>query len=462
MRGFKRYGISLRARALQKLCEINSVENSPLSKLINSLPISYSSNLSKLYSIPLTLNEFEIIMAICDTAPNNLDAVESIINQLIEPYFANCSKQRFTDVVLTKFKANGFKNPLEVLSYKMTIFLVRCIVKFPSLTERISFLIDAYFQELTKDDINISALLSLMGYMEAISDGLKSSDEISEFHWSVSSNLSKFLSSEFLLNAERAILKSVSNDILVDYYDHNREICSLTFISQLGGIQTNLLKTLFGLDSSKKISEYLLKIQDLEYQDAVENPELKRFKMIFENYSEEINCLCSRSEKLISDIENGTPYMNFQTYNTVSLAYSCKIANMEILAFSLFLEEDEASILSENLVMTVSNELNALQTTMVIDNSDLLQTVINVASLLNFFTEKLSSQLLNVFPLLISSPNISTNLVISLSSKYAIGLKPLSEDSIVGTIYSLNNLLAVTKDGSPLPLLKERKLAYNF
>lgn len=449
--------MSLRARALQKLCEVNGPEDSPLSKLINSLPISYSSNVSKLYSIPLTLKEFEIIIAICDASPNDVKTVQSIIDTLIRPYFVNCSKQKFTDVVLSKFKVNGFKNPLEVLSHKMTLFLLRASSSFSTLSVTVNKIFEEYLSTV-KSSIDVNSLVSLLGYMQAISDELKKSKEVYDFHWTIVFGLSKLLDSEFLLNSETLLAKSVSNDILVDYYDNHREICALRFAQMLSQINVNLLRTLFRVEDPMELSEYLLKIQDLEYQEKTDTMKYANFKTINRTYSKEISKLTSTAARFIIAIDDGAPYMNLQTYNTVALAYSCKIRNMEILTFSLVSEEPESAILSRRLIFITSHEVETLQATVRMENPTFLKTIVNIASLLNFYSDKLSHQLLNVFPLLVSSQHITTNSVVEISANFAIGLKALSEDAIVGTIYSLNNLLAVTKDGSPIPLLKERKM----
>ncbi|CDO93323.1 unnamed protein product [Kluyveromyces dobzhanskii CBS 2104] len=457
MRGLKRCGVSLRARALQKLCEVSGSDESPLSKLINSLPIAYSSNISKLYSIPLTLKEFEIIVAICDTAPKDFKTVESIINSVVRPYFASCSKQKFTDVVLSRARVNGFRNPLEVLSYKITLFLMRATAKFPSLAGKVDELFDGYLQTITSS-VEVNTLVSFLGYMEAISDGLKKTNRIAEFHWKTVFRLIDNLNSDTLVKADTVLSRSVSNDILVNYFDNHREICALSFVHILTKIQVNLLTVLFNAEDHDSLSQYLLSIQNLEYQEETANTKFVNFKHTADRYCKELNKLTSAAEKIVSTMDDGAPYMSLQTYDTVSLAYACKISNMEILTFALFIDEPESAILSTRLISICSHEVDTLQATIRMENPALLKSVVNISSLLNFYTDRLSSRLLNAFPIVVSSQHISTCLVTDLSANFAIGLKPLSEDCIVGTIYSLNNLLAVTKDGSPVPLLKERKM----
>ena len=457
MRGLKRCGISLRARALQKLCEVNGSEDPPLSKLINSLPIAYSSNVSKLYSIPLTLKELEIIFAICDTSPQDLETVESIIDNLITPYFVDCSKHKFTDVVTSKFKNNGFKNPLEVLCHKMTFFLLRASTKFSSLTGKVNRLFSEYLKTI-QSTLSVNALVSFLGHMEAMAAGIQKSDRITQFHWELVFHLIQILNSEFLLKAETVLSQSVSNDILVDYFDNRREICALRFVHLLAKVQVNLLTVVFDVKNYENLSEYLLIIQDLEYQEETGNEEYVKFKQITVENSRELNKIASNAAKIITLVDDGAPYMNLQTYNTVSLAYRCKVSNMEILAFSLFIDEHESGMLSTKLISISIQEIETLHATIRLESPEVLKAIVNVASLMNFFTDRLSARLLNVFPLIVSSQQISTELVTQLSANFAIGLKPLSEDAIVGTIYSLNNLLAVTKDGSPVPLLKERKM----
>lgn len=63
-----------------------------------------------------------------------------------------------------------------------------------------------------------------------------------------------------------------------------------------------------------------------------------------------------------------------------------------------------------------------------------------------------------MFPLLVASPHITTETVNDVAKIFTTGLYPLNEDAIVSTIYSMNNLLAVSEDGSPVPVLRERQL----
>lgn len=460
MPGFRKYGFSLRARALQKLCEINSKETAPLEKLINSLPISYSSNTSKLYSIPLTSNEFEIILAISDMVPHDLATATSIIESFITPYFVHCSKQRFTDIVLNKFKINGFKNPLEILSYKMTLFLIVTNVKFPSLTNKVEELFCLYLENL-KEPLSVTGLISFVGMLKAVRDGISKINTITDFHWTLTSVLMKHIDANFLMGTKEILSQSISNDFLVNYFEYNREICPMTFVSLLGKIRSALLKTLFGLGREKRISEYLLEIQDLEFQEKTAEPRYLDFVRILNDNEGKIRRLCLHSEKVINDLDNGVEYLDLQTYNVIAAAYSSKVVSMEILAFSLFLEETVSSMLSENLTSIILQELSTLQTVVVIDSVELLRSVITIGSLLNFFTNKVSTQLLTVFPSIVSSCQTASEFVGEISNSFALGLKSLPEDSVVGTIYSLNNLLAVTKDGSPVPLVKERNLTFS-
>ena len=136
--------LSIRAKALQKLTqyyvEKDRTENASdgncpesLKLLIQSLPIFYSSDPTKLYTIPLTLNEWEILLAISSAIPKRIETARYILSTAIKSYFLDSPVQRISDVLYARFKLNSWKNPNEVVTFHLTRYLVQICNKFPEL-----------------------------------------------------------------------------------------------------------------------------------------------------------------------------------------------------------------------------------------------------------------------------------------------------------------------------------------
>ena len=144
----------------------------------------------------------------------------------------------------------------------------------------------------------------------------------------------------------------------------------------LAKVQVNLLTVVFDVKNHENLSEYLLIIQDLEYQEETGNEEYVKFKQITVENSRELNKIASNAAKIITLVDDGAPYMNLQTYNTVSLAYRCKVSNMEILAFSLFIDEHESGMLSTKLISISIQEIETLHATIRLESPEVLKAIV--------------------------------------------------------------------------------------
>ena len=147
---------NLRAKALRKLTQVyvSQVETTTrneasqtkngLDIILSSLPTSYSSRITHLYTIPLTLNEWEILTAICGTEPESADQVTKLLNDVVSRYFLDSPRQRISDVLLARFRLANFKNPNEVLTFQLTKFLITICRRFPEFIDTCLSLLDQY------------------------------------------------------------------------------------------------------------------------------------------------------------------------------------------------------------------------------------------------------------------------------------------------------------------------------
>lgn len=450
----------MRAKALGKLTQVflDKEDKASLDKISGSLPVSYSSDTSKLYTIPLTLNELEILLSLCKSTPRTLQQAQDLLDNVVSNYFLESYQQKFTDVLLNKYKIDGLKNPVEILTMELTNFLIRLQDVFPQLEKRVLCLVDTYLESVTATSkLKLNGLLSLVGFIEAFAS--QRSETLSSLHFCICQKLQKIVDKEFLVRVEDVLSRSVTNDVLIDYFDSGREICPFLFCALVEKFQVAVVVNLLGVPSDTSLSEYLLNLQDWEFRDE-DRDELCIFKKTLGSNKDILNKMISYSLQQILQFENGAEYISFTSLHRINLAFLAKEYALQIISLSFFLKgvEDEQV---RHVIDVVADAVDDLLSNNVISDSTLLETVISVASLMNFFTEEVSSQLLHVFPILVSSQQISNAVVSKISSSFSVGLQPLTEDAVVGTIYSINNLLAVAEDGSLIPVYKERKMTVN-
>ncbi|SMN20386.1 similar to Saccharomyces cerevisiae YLR305C STT4 Phosphatidylinositol-4-kinase that functions in the Pkc1p protein kinase pathway [Maudiozyma saulgeensis] len=469
--------LSLRARALSKLA--NTYANTPTIKksektqevtpntvgnnldiITRSLPIFYSSDTSRIYTIPLTLNEWEIILAISGTVPNVESQAIDLLDNVISKYFIDSPRQRVSDVLLAKFRLNDMKNPNEIITFQLTKYLITISSKFPSAVHNCLGLFERYLAEVKNLYIaKPSSIFSLLGLMNAFIED-NSSLELSSFMWKNLSTL--FTQEEFLSQIETNLASSPSfmNDSIVQYFDAGYEISGPLFINLLSKMQVSLACRVLGIPyKQESLMNYLVEQQVTFFKNQAN----------LSNSSKRLTL----PGHVLKDVERSKPL----------LQEICKF----ILSYSLSMEESSFEMSDDSRAKfafdTRAYFIQFLCLTPYLQNSNLMgdyvdllglcmdryflsdtitpqfvSSIVTAASLLNFLTEELSEALLRSLPLLVGSEHMKPANIKSICETFSIGLLPLNEDSIVSTIYSINNLLTNVNDKFSNNLLKERQL----
>ncbi|SCU83109.1 LADA_0C09648g1_1 [Lachancea dasiensis] len=445
---FRESNGSLRALALNKLaCNAAACQSGGLlEKLLASLPVSYSSNTTKLYSIPLTLNEVEILLAICASVPADELQARSLLKKCVFPYFLASPKQKFTDYVVNKYKQRNLKHPSELLSFELARFVIRANRMFPQLISYTCRLVDEYLQ-VVSNGLTVEGLLSLMGFMEGMifeeGQGLASM---------LVPTLRHFMTEEFLCAVEIATRSSSSKDVLMYYFDNDREVSALLFCELLERLQVTYVCQLLAVPEGKSLDEFLLEVQHTHAKND-DSDLYKEFDKMIDKHKGPLLEMCAFSFKQLSEIEQGAKYIDFSSQTRLETALRSKAHMLKILALGMFLQYE-----FEEVTQVVRDTVMSLPTNGCAFKTPLLATAVAVASLMNFFTEAVSADLLRVFPMLVATKNLSRVTISEISTAFAKGLAPLTEDTIVGTIYTINNLLALAQDGQPIPTIKGRRL----
>ncbi|SCU78699.1 LAME_0A05402g1_1 [Lachancea meyersii CBS 8951] len=439
---------SLRALALARLTRGSKAQNSgdSIDKLLASLPVSFSSTLGKLYSIPLTLDELEGLLAICKSIPSGELRARSLLKKCILPYLLASPKQRFTEYVVNKYKQRNLKHPSEVLCFELARYVIRATRMFPQLVSETSRICDEYLQ-VVSNGLTLESLLSLAGFIEA--SIFENGNSLSSI---LVSTLRTFVTEDFLYAVEMTTRSCGNKDLLIYHLDRNREISSLLFCELIQRLQVTHACRLLGVPAADSLDSYLLEMQHIKVQKPKE-AQFDEFESRLHENREELLEMCAFSFKQVTEIEQGAKYIDLSSQGRLELAFKSKACMLQILSVGMFFdfEVEEFTQLVRDSVVDLPTNTHAMNTT-------LFTTIVSVASLLNYFTEAVSPDLLRIFPMLVSTKSISNQKVSAVSTTFAKGLKPLTEDAIVGTIYTINNLLALAQDGAPVTTMKGRRL----
>lgn len=458
---------SLRAKAIGRLTKLstgapNDQNNNgtTLDLITHTLPIFYSTNTSKIYTIPLTLSEWEVLTSLCVAIPTTLDLVETMLKEIIAPYFLETPRQRISDVLSSKFKLEQMRNPIELLTFQLTKFMIQACEQYPVLYENIGGIISTYFERVLKIfTIKQSGLLSLVGFINAFIQ-FPNSTELTKFTWK---KLAKLVLRGSFLNEVDKILNSsatFTNDSIVQYYDAGNELSSAYLLELISRLQVSLISHLLNTSHvGANLSEFLLNQQyqfyKFDQEVADENDDTKCIDDFFFNVRSNkqfFTDMCKISPQFCSE----SHILDLSTDNRARFSFDTRAHYLQTLCLIPFIEDTESELF-ESFTNVVSESIDKFFLSDVVTPS-LIKAIVASASLLNFFTEKLSLTLIRMFPLLVASPHITTETVNDVAKIFTTGLYPLNEDAIVSTIYSMNNLLAVSEDGSPVPVLRERQL----
>ncbi|CAI1595660.1 hypothetical protein SEUBUCD650_0L03510 [Saccharomyces eubayanus] len=458
---------SLRAKAIGKLTKFSTDtldeqrdDGTTLDLITRTLPIFYSTNTSKIYTMPLTLSEWEVLTSLCTAIPTSFDLVEKMIKEIIEPYFLESPRQRISDVLSSRFKLKELRNPIELLTFQLTKFMIHACEKYPILYETISGIISVYFERVLEVfTVKQSGLLSLIGFINAFIR-FPDSAELTKFAWR---KLAKLVFHGPFLSEVEAILNSstaFTNDSIVQYYDAGNELSGAYILELVSRLQISLISHLLHTpDINGNLDEFLLKQQHQFYKFDQEAADIGTDTKSIDEFFFNIRCnkeffvdVCNLSLKFCSE----SHILDLSTDNRAKFSFDTRAHYLQTLCLIPFIEDTESEMF-ESFTKIVSESVDKFFLSDVVTPL-LTKAIVTSASLLNFFTEKLSLTLIRMFPLLVASPHITTSTVKDVAKIFTTGLYPLNEDAIVSTIYSMNNLLAVSEDGSPAPVLRERQL----
>lgn len=435
---------SLRERALAKLAQIPSIS---LPSIADGIPSPKQT---------LNCNDWESLLSLCKSFPESMKQAVWLLQEVIGPFVISCPAVRVSDVLDTRFKLDGLRHPTELLTFELTSFLIRVSRKYPSLLKDCGTIIDQFFETLTKRFENANAVVSLIGFVNAFIYGGGGGNRLSlPLGSHVWYKLSSILGPGGLLESS-GIANEFTDETLVRYYEAGCEISNVYFQRLLAEFQCSLALEIIGEEPYKPLSEHLLDLQWEIFQSEqlqVESTAMQDSLVKIGENSRLVVEICLFTLNWVDNAqESFDPSISTRAHDFLN-AYAYFI---DFLCLVPFVDKIDGEIFNKFTRVT-SGSIDRFLIADVV-TSKLVHSVVSAASMLNFSSEETSLALLKAFPILISSPEITNRDVAHVSKIFTLGLRPLNEDAVVSTVYSLNNLLTVHEDGVPVQPLRERHM----
>ena len=257
-----------------------------------------------------------------------------------------------------------------------------------------------------------------------------------------------------------------TNDSIVRYFNAGQEISGPFFSNLLAELQVSIACRILQIENIPySLTNYLLGEQNkyFQQQHTLSSPEELALRGLepppsvskrLESHRELITDMCSFASKMFSDIDEA-PY-GFSTTSRARSSFNAKAHFIQLLCLIPFFVNYESPLM-RNFTELVGAAVEKFLLSEVVTFS-LVKSILSVSSLMNFFTEELSDSFLRCFPILVGSEYLSRSSIVDLSKIYTLGLQPLNEDSIVSTIYSINNLLTARDSEMATAFMRERQL----
>lgn len=413
----------------------------------DQLSVSYTTDRSKVYTIPLTLNELEILFAVCSSIPETEDQAANLIDNVISHYFSTCTKQQFNDICKNKFKDVHNVRPdgrsvYECLAYNLCTFLIRCYAKYSNLQSRIETMFLKNFQNYKFTTYSLCSLLGLLNaFIKTATDDAPSKlhDVVLRQFWDWNFSDGHF-DARFHEQITNVLQNENYDDTLMSYFDLNYELSSFMFGERIAALQILILKNKFNFSDDYSFIEHILRLKKCELSNEKGTVKFESFLKTIKKHGSFLSDCLKFSLETLDYLQHKS--MNLSTFSKVEFAFMNKDCCLQVSSLLLFMTENVKTDLNIARVVDIILEFMRAYT----DDSYLfyegfLVSIMTFASLLNYYTEQLTTELLNMFPIFISNKFVSNELVVRISKNFSLGLPPLTEDAVVSSVYDITNLL---------------------
>ncbi|KAG7664604.1 STT4 [[Candida] subhashii] len=469
---------SIRSEALQKLAQL-TVEHDPqylkeistgiqkddFAKLISSTPKEYNpKSVMKLSKVPITLKEYEVLIALCDATSCDDFKSDDQVKVLIDKF-----KAYLLELPNQKFSYNIVRNavsvsPWTLLGEKLTAGLIHLAYQnkrkyIGDVIEIFHKFIETFFYDF---DHQLPNYLTLLGILEGLSKNAKflsyNASAFKIFH-SLDSCIDNF---EFLHVVEDYTFNLYENKPAVYSAMLDREyavnLAPISYLESLSRLMCAIIRGIIGTSDASLLQYILEKVASRYDEDSqVGSGTITENKGIFniqgldfsKYHMELIKTLTDLALQKLEFLDRGETCIVYSSFNRLKLGYLAKSHSLQVLSCGMF---------TDNWDLRTSRRLfkTCIGIKEVMLDPDLGLTVFQFGSLLVFKDVSVGPQLTSAFSSVVANPKLNSKYCLEVSKSVGLSSKVLPQDSVVTTIYSLTNLLFVGYDGYQLQTKKPR------
>lgn len=377
---------------------------------------------------------------------------------MLSPYFLESPFQKFQSNLSLQLSPS----PWDHLTENLADALITLSNNFGALSDQVFETFENLIERfLNYKELKLSSFFSLIGLLTALVN------RESHLDLKLVDRVRSLISVDFLDHVEDVISIALENEFeynyLLSYKSTGLEYNSLLFTSLFQSWLNRIILSLIGVSKENELIDVVLQTvvnsyDDKEMEDTDSDDEtLTTIKSKLKANKELIESFVQCSLKQIDELDNGSTYINLSSNERIQLAFHTKSLCYNILAAGCLVD-----VVDSNSVLNLVK--NSLSHSQEIVDAELSPTIIAISSVLCFKEGKhISAQLVYSLPLIISNYSLanipsSNELIKKISKNFALGLKPLDQDSIITAIYSLINLITVDEDGAPNSAFRELKL----
>ncbi|KAF5022236.1 hypothetical protein F66182_5721 [Fusarium sp. NRRL 66182] len=466
----------IRSKALQKIASLaatsstTSFDRSDLDRLCRACQAGAKSkdyvngyqNKNSLGRVPMSIREFEVLIALCKTAPKikSSQSAQRLSYQLF-PYILEAHVQVF---VPSPFFRKIDPSPTEALAFHVTGALLALGINYDELQENVTDKIWAFVNSCRRatesiispqagdyenphleDAIRtVTIAVALLGFLDAAAaqaDFWRAGGRLA-----LIKKIRELLSEPFLIAVETAlstIRNSHSQDREVkEWKRYLRHYTSLgrplgamllhrSFAHLLVASTSLMVKDPHSLRQAHVLDIYISQGEDL--RNIASSAHEGDFKTI-ENYT-------TLAIEEVQYIEGGADFIRMGSPDQQSLAYTVKAAAL-ISYLNCSLLNDEAA--DTEILMNWLQE--TLDDSVQMSDSTLASVTLRCLALICQISPSFSSNVSRILPRFIVQDAPQKDIVTIASNSLAYALKMLSKDAVIGTLYTLGNVLSPGSD----------------
>lgn len=442
----------VRGEAYKKLAKL-SVENTPgnLSEVVDGNDDNFSDLMSqtskqdgKASKLPITLKEFEILLALSEATQSDMKfpTQANLLLNKVKTYLMELPDQKFDEDIITLHRK---PSPWFILAEKLTSAALNLAFKFDGLLfDQVVELFQNFNNKVfSNKSLEHSNYFTILGFTESLIKNprflIQSSTSFKIFH-TLDTCVDNFEFLNEIENYSNNIFQSGNSQ--VSYLLDNDDIVEFSpvyFIEKLSELMCSVINSILHNKDMSLLQFLLTKVSrqvdettssKLIAGGADKDLEVSSFHMTL------IKDLSDLALQKMEFLDRGESFIVYSTFSRLKIGYLAKSYNLQVIGCGMF---------TDNMDLAITRKLfkNCLSIYDVMLDSDLGPSVVQLGSLLVFKDESIGSSLTRAFTALVANPKFGFNYCETASKSVGSASKVLSQDAVVTTIYALTNLLFV-------------------